>query len=248
MPNKFTKLLELKDISLYHKENIRLKGVNLTVHQGEKIALIGKSGSGKSTLISIANGSLLPNEGEVRWKGNNIKKISRRESSNIGTIWQDLSLIEELNVAQNINCGALGKHNFLWALKNLLGIVDQELCQECLTAVYLPKKAIYSYISKLSGGQKRRVAIARLLRQEPEFVLGDEPFSNLDPLLSKKILDLLINKEKFSSITIPNTMLISLHQINLINNFSRVIGLKDGKIVIDSSIKDINSLNLDWIF
>ena len=243
-----TKLLELKNISLYHKGNIRVKNINLTVSQGEKIALIGKSGSGKSTLISIANGSLLPSEGNVIWKSNNINKISKRESSNIGTIWQELCLIDELNVAQNINVGALGKHNFIWALKNLVGIIDKQLCQDCLKAVHLSEKSIYSYISKLSGGQKKRVAIARLLRQEPEIILGDEPFSNLDPLLSENILHLLLNQRRYNSIKIADTIIISLHQINLINNFNRVIGLKDGNILIDRPIQDIKSSELNWIF
>ena len=243
-----TKLLELKNISLYNKKDIRVKDINITVNQGEKIAVIGKSGSGKSTLISIANGSLTPNKGYVIWKGQNINKISKKESSNIGTIWQDLFLIEELNVAQNINCGALGKQNFIWALKNLLGIIDKKLCQECMAAVYLPEKAIYSYISKLSGGQKKRIAIARLLRQEPEILLGDEPFSNLDPVLSKDILNLLLNQTNYFSIKIPQTIIISLHQINLLNYFDRVIGLKDGEIVIDRPIQSINLSELDWIF
>ena len=243
-----TKLLELKNISHSSKESIRVKDINLTINQGEKIALIGKSGSGKSTLISIANGSLIPNEGDVIWKGSHINNISKIESSKIGTIWQDLSLIEELNVAQNINCGALGKHNFIWALKNLLGVLDKDLCQECLEAVSLPKKTIYSYISKLSGGQKKRIAIARLLRQEPEILLGDEPFSNLDPLLSKNILNLFINQKNYLRIKIPETILISLHQINLINNFNRVVGLKDGEIVIDKEIHNINQSELDWLF
>ncbi len=243
-----TKLLELKNISLYNKDNIRLKDINITVNKGEKIAIIGKSGAGKSTLISIANGSLLPQKGDVIWKGQSINNISKRESSNIGTIWQDLSLIEELNVAQNINCGALGKHNFIWALKNLLGIMEKDLCQECLNAVYLPKKTIYSYISKLSGGQRKRIAIARLLRQEPEIVLGDEPFSNLDPILSNNILTLLIKKKFHRSIKIPETIIITLHQINLINNFNRLIGLKDGEIVIDEPVKDITPSKLDLIF
>jgi len=243
-----TKLLELKNISLNSQENIRVKDINLTINQGEKIALIGKSGSGKSTLISIANGSLIPNQGDVIWKGCDIKNISSIESSNIGTIWQDLSLIKELNVAQNINCGALGKRNFIWALKNLLGVLDKDLCQECLEAVSLPKETIYSYINKLSGGQKKRIAIARLLRQEPEIVLGDEPFSNLDPILSKKILNLFINQKSYLSIKLPETILISLHQINLINNFNRVIGLKDGKIVIDKEIHNINQSEFDWLF
>ena len=243
-----TKLLELKNISHSSKESIRVKDINLTINQGEKIALIGKSGSGKSTLISIANGSLIPNEGDVIWKGSHINNISNIESSKIGTIWQELSLIEELNVAQNINCGALGKHNFIWALKNLFGVLDKGLCQECLAAVSLPKKTIYSYINKLSGGQKKRIAIARLLRQEPEILLGDEPFSNLDPLLSKNILNLFINQKNYLRIKIPETILISLHQINLINNFNRVIGLKDGKIVIDREINKISQSEFDWLF
>ncbi len=243
-----TKLLELKNVSHSSKESIRVKDINLTINQGEKIALIGKSGSGKSTLISIANGSLIPNEGDVIWKGSNINNISNIESSKIGTIWQDLSLIEELNVAQNINCGALGKHNFIWALKNLLGVLDKGLCQDCLAAVSLPKKTIYSNINKLSGGQKKRIAIARLLRQEPEILLGDEPFSNLDPLLSKNILNLFINKKNYLRIKIPETILISLHQINLINNFNRVIGLKDGEIVIDREIHNVNQSEFNWLF
>ena len=243
-----TKILELNNISLYNKNHFRIKDIYLTINEGEKIALIGKSGAGKSTLISIANGSLLPTTGNVIWKGKKIKNISKRESSNIGTIWQDLSLIEELNVGQNINCGALGKNSFLWALKNLLGIIDIKLCEECLSAVSLPKETIYAFISKLSGGEKKRIAIARLLRQQPEILLGDEPFSNLDPLLSKKILKLLLNHENHHTIKIPNTVIISLHQINLINHFDRVIGLKEGKIVIDSQIEDIKSSSLDWIF
>ncbi len=243
-----SKLLELKNISLYNKENIRLKNINLSIHKGEKIALVGKSGSGKSTLISIANGSIAPSEGSVSWKGFYINNISNIESTKIGTIWQDLHLIEGLNVAQNINCGALGKHNFIWALKNLLGILEKNLCLECLEAVSLPKKTICSNINKLSGGQKQRIAIARLLRQEPDILLGDEPFSNLDPILSKQILNLFIHQKNYLSIKIPETIIISLHQINLINNFNRVIGLKDGGVVIDRPIQNISQSEIDWLF
>ncbi len=243
-----TKLLELKNISLFSRGNIRLKNINLSINKSERIAIIGKSGAGKSTLISIANGSIKPSEGEVIWKGNNIKDLSNFESSKIGTIWQNLSLIDEINVGQNINCGALGKHNLIWALRNLLGVLDKDLCHDCLAAVSLPRKTIYSYINKLSGGQKQRVAIARLLRQEPEIVFGDEPFSNLDPMLSKKILDLFINQKNFLSIKIPHTTIISLHQINLINNFNRVIGLKDGEIVIDRPIEGTSESEFNFLF
>ena len=73
-------------------------------------------------------------------------------------------------------------------------------------------------------------------------------FSNLDPLLSKNILNLFINQKNYLRIKIPETILISLHQINLINNFNRVIGLKDGEIVIDREIHNINQSELDWLF
>ena len=79
-------------------------------------------------------------------------------------------------------------------------------------------------------------------------MLRDEPFSNLDPPLSNNILNLFINQKNYLRIKIPETILISLHQIHLIKNFNRVIGLKDGMIVIDSEIHNINQSELDWLF
>ena len=243
-----SKLLELVNISIHDKGKIRLKNINLTIKNNEKIALLGKSGSGKSTLISIANGSLVPTTGSVFWKNKVINKNSNRELSNIGTIWQNLFLIEELNVAQNINCGALGKHSLYWSMRNLWGSIEEELCKNCLNSVELSEKVMYSQLSNLSGGQRKRVAIARLLRQEPEIVLADEPFSSLDPLLSKKILDLFINKKEIYSLKIPDTLLISLHKIELINYFDRVIGIKDGEIVLDRPAKGITNNQLNSIY
>ncbi len=242
------KLLELVNISIYNKERIRLENINLIIKENEKIALLGKSGSGKSTLISIANGSLLPTTGNVFWKGKIISKNSNRELSNIGTIWQNLCLIEELNVAQNINCGALGRRNLYWSLRNLFGSIETELCKTCLNSVQLSENFMYSPLNKLSGGQRKRVAIARLLRQEPEIVLADEPFSSLDPLLSKEILRLFVDQKEIDSIRIPKTLLISLHQTELINNFDRVLGLKDGRIVFDNSAKEITAQKLNSLY
>ncbi len=243
-----SKILELVNVSINNKEKVRLKNINLTIKKNEKIALIGKSGSGKSTLISIANGSLLPTTGNVFWKGKLINKNSNREKSNIGTIWQNLLLIEELNVAQNINCGALGKHDLNWSLRNLFGSIDKELCRTCLNLVQLSEEIMYSQLSKLSGGQRKRVAIARLLRQEPEIVLADEPFSSLDPLLSKKILELFINKKKVDSIRIPETLLISMHQTELINSFNRVIGIEDGRIILDKPSEEITEGQINSLY
>ena len=242
------RLLELVDISIYSQERVRLKNISLTIRENENIALIGKSGSGKSTLISIANGSLLPNKGSVFWKNKNINKHSNRELSNIGTIWQNLYLIEELNVAQNINCGVLGKHNLFWSLRNLFGSIDKEICKNCLNLVELPTGKMYSRINELSGGQKKRVAIARLIRQEPEILLADEPFSSLDPFLSRKILELFTNKKNIYCMRMPKTLLVSLHQTELVKCFDRVIGLKDGEIAFDISTKKITSNQINSIY
>ncbi len=241
-------LLELVNVSCYSEKKIRLKDINLSIKRNERIALLGKSGSGKSTLISISNGSLLPNTGNVLWKGKVINKHSKRELSNIGTIWQNLFLIEELNVAQNINCGALGRHNFIWSLRNLFGSIDKEICETCLNSVQLSNEIIHYQLNRLSGGQRKRVAIARLLRQQPEIVLADEPFSSLDPLLSKKILELFISRKRINSLRIPETLLISLHQTELLNNFDRVIALKNGGVILDTSTRKVTPEQINSIY
>lgn len=183
-----TKLLELKNISHRSKESIRVKDINLTINQGEKIALIGKSGSGKSTLISIANGSLIPNEGDVIWKGFHINNISNIEYSKIGTIWQDLSLIEELNVAQNINCGALGKHNFIWALKKSPRSHRYRFMPRLPSSgLSTQKKTIYSYVNKLSGGQKKKNSNCTSFKTRTRDLAWRRTFLKFRPSIIKKI-------------------------------------------------------------
>ena len=241
-------VLTLKNIELKRGDFFQLKNINLTINQGEKIALLGESGSGKSTLISIANGSLFPSQGEVRWKGMELKCLHRKHRIDIATLWQDLRLVEELNVGQNINVGALGNHGLLWAIRNLITTIDTKSCLSCLKAVSLPKSIISSKISQLSGGQRQRVAIARLLRQPSQLILADEPLSNLDPTLAKAMLKLLIESRTSDSINIPDTCLISLHRPDLIFHFTRIIGLKKGKLVIDVPAKKLTTSSVEMLY
>ena len=242
-----TSLLQLDNISVKDGNEYRLKGIQLSIKVGEKIALLGENGAGKSTLISVANGAIEPDIGQVSWRGILIKHLSNRQRNAIGTIWQDLHLVEELSVAQNVNIGALGRHNLLWALTNLLGTISRDECLKCLKAAGLEIKLLTTSVTKLSGGQRQRVAIARLLRQQAELLLADEPFSNLDPNLVNEAIKLLVKERTLEAINIPSTCLISLHRPDLIKNFTRVIGLKQGEIVLDYPIQkvtpsDINSL------
>ena len=245
-----TSILNLDNVSVHNAFESRLQNINLTIHRGEQIALLGESGSGKSTLIQVCNGSILPSSGKIKWRGAELKNSTQRQRTRIATIWQDLHLVEELNVLQNINIGALGRHSLLWAFRNLIGTIEKETCLICLEATGLDKKLLTKSVQKLSGGQRQRVAIARLLRQQAELLLADEPLSSLDPNLASKILNLLLSKNEMYSIYIPKTCLISLHKEDLIANFSRVIGLKKGEIVIDSSTtiltkSEINSLYMN---
>ena len=241
-------LLHLNNVSVKNENKYRLKGIHLSINAGEKIALLGENGAGKSTLISVANGAIEPDVGHVNWKGVLLKYLSNRQQHTIGTIWQDLRLVEELSVGQNINIGALGRHNLLWALTNLLTIINKDECLRCLEAAGLELKLLTAPVTKLSGGQRQRVAIARLLRQQAELLLADEPFSSLDPNRINEVLNLLLQKRTIKSINIPSTCLISLHRPDLIKHFTRVIGLKAGEIILDSQTKELPHFKINSLF
>ena len=229
-----SKLIEVKNVWLKSLTNTRVKDINISINIGDHIALLGKSGSGKTTLLNIINGSLRPTTGEVILNGKDIRECSDKNMRKIGSLWQDLRLIEELTVGQNINCGALGRRSVGWAIANLFGLIEHRECLKCLNAVGLSNNIVNMNIEKLSSGQKKRVAIARLLRQESDLIVADEPFSNLDPTLITTILNILLGDQIDHSLSIAQSCIVSLHRPELIDKFNRVIGLKDGQIVIDS--------------
>ena len=230
-----TKLLELKDVSLEG----RLSSINLILQNNQKVVLLGRSGSGKSSLIELCNGSQIPDKGLVLWNGIPINNINRVNRALLGTLWQDLRLIEELNISQNINSGALGRKNFLWALRNLLGMVNHDTCIYLMKLVGLDQEIINKSVATLSGGQRQRVAIARLINQHPKFILADEPLSALDPKLSNNILKLLLKYQG---------SLISIHRPDLINYFDRVLGLRKGNLVLDAHPLYITDQTLSWLY
>jgi len=183
-------LIELKDISYKKNGNLILKNINLKINAGEKIALIGKSGAGKTTLISILNKTLRPSNGSIKFFNN--PKNNRNHV--IGTIWQDLRLINELTAEQNVNCGLLGKKSFFFALKNLLNISSFNRAHYCMNLCKIKPSIYSSKLTEISGGQKQRVAIARSLIQEPDILFADELFNNLDPKIIKDIKKLFFLK------------------------------------------------------
>lgn len=168
--------LELKNISRsFGKNRFALSGINFSMQKGEILALLGESGSGKSTLLRIIAGFELPDNGSINLNGKTIcdEKISLHpEKRNIGLVFQDYALFPHLNIEKNIAFGQ--KKN------------PTRTTNEWLELVGLPGMG-KRYPHELSGGQQQRVAIARSLAAEPELLLLDEPFSNLDDSIRSSV-------------------------------------------------------------
>jgi len=242
-------LLELKNISYKYKNNLILNKVNLKINSGEKIALLGKSGSGKTTLISVLNGTIKPTKGEVKLFNKSFDELDRKQKRKITTIWQDLRLIEDLSAEQNVNCGLLAEKSLYFAFKNLLNISSFKKAHKYMQLCRLHKSIYDKKIRKLSGGQKQRVAIARSLIQGSNILLADEPFNNLDPKLITTIKNLLLeNVDKNNTKKSPKTTLVALHRLDLLNDFDKVIGIRDGKIFFNIKRNNLKKIHLEKIY
>ena len=230
-------LLELQGITLAGGGQLRLEAINLRIQPGERVALIGASGAGKSSLLAVANGLIKPNGGTVLWQGAppaKSRRQRRRQQARIGTLWQDLRLIEELTVQQNLNGARLAQWGWPKALLNLLLPLETGRCAAALERVDLDQALLDRPVASLSGGQRQRVAIARLLRQEPLLVLADEPLASLDPRLAEELLSLLLDYTRA-----PRALVMSLHRPDLLGGFDRVVGLRAGRVLFDQPVDQL---------
>jgi phosphonate transport system ATP-binding protein len=220
--------------------------VDLTIAAGERVAILGTSGAGKTTLLSMLNGSLRTTSGEVEVLGSNLANLPparlRAVQRRIGTISQRLDLVEAVRVLHNVNAGRLGRWSAATALATLISSRADPTATEALARVGLPW-AVHERTERLSGGERQRVAIARLLVQNPELVLADEPVSSLDPARAAGILELLGAVER------PVTVVMSLHQPELARRHcTRVIGLRDGRLVFDLPADELGEQVLDNLY
>lgn len=210
-----------------------LEDVSLTVAPGERVVLIGPSGAGKSTLLGLLNGTLAPSQGEVRALGRSLTGLSPKErraiQRRIGTIYQQYQLVESLPVIHNVNAGNLGRWSLGKALLSLAWPLEREQASRALAQVGIAEK-LYARTSSLSGGQQQRVALARVLVQNPEAILADEPIASLDPERGREILDLLVAISQ----QMGKTLVASLHAVEYTrSHFDRAIGLRGGRVLFD---------------
>jgi putative ABC transport system ATP-binding protein len=204
-----------------------LKGIDISIEQGEVIAVVGKSGSGKSTLMHLLALLDTPTGGAVLIDGKNAGKLNRSEvdrlrNSDFGFVFQQFFLNANESVLSNV----------ILPLK-IAGVSSKERNArglEALKAVELDDKA-NSKAKDLSGGQKQRVVIARALINEPKVIFADEPTGNLDTVTGNKIEDLLFRLNKEKGITI----IFVTHDSDLAKRCQRQIVLKDGQILKSGS-------------
>jgi phosphonate transport system ATP-binding protein len=220
--------------------------VDLTVQPGERVAVLGASGAGKSTLLAMLNGSLPPTAGSVEVFGARLAALAparlRAVQRRIGTISQRLDLVNQVRVVHNVNAGQLGRWSSARALAALAWPRADPTVTAALDRVGLPW-AVYERTERLSGGERQRVAIARLLVQEPDLVLADEPVSSLDPARAAGILDLLSVPGR------PVTLVASLHQPELARRHcTRAIGLRGGRLVFDLPVDRLDGSVLDDLY
>ncbi len=214
-----------------------LDAVNLTVRQGEMVALIGASGSGKSTLLRHISGIMAGDRddgsiavmGRTVQQGGRIRRDVRKTRTGVGVIFQQFNLVDRLQVLTNVMLGALGRVP-LWRTSLAMFPEDvRALAFDSLARVGIVEKS-FQRASTLSGGQQQRAAIARALVQKAKVLLADEPIASLDPESSRRVMEILAEVNKKDGMTV----LVSLHQVDYaIRYCPRTVALKQGKIVYD---------------
>ena len=223
-----------------------LQPISVQVAAGEKVALVGPSGSGKSTLLMLLNGTLSPSTGTVRILGKALNSLSgaqrRQQQQKVGTVYQQHQLIDNLSVIHNINAGYLGRWPLWRALWSLIWPQEVEAAQQVLTRLGMGDK-LHARTSRLSGGQQQRVAIARVLVQNPEIILADEPVASVDPARSHDIMQL------FCDLAQQRTLLISLHDTDLAKTYcDRIIGLRQGSSLFDLPAAEVSEAQLTALY
>lgn len=224
-------MLEVKNLKYsYNSEYQALKGVSLKVNKGEMIALLGKNGAGKSTLFLHLNGIYKPDEGQVFIDGEELKydkKSLLKFRQKVGIVFQNPDdQIFAPTVEEDV---AFGPLNLGLSMEEVQDRVEEALARVGMSG--FEKKAPHH----LSGGQKKRVAIAGILAMKPEIMVLDEPTAGLDPQGVVNLSALLdeLNDEGI-------TILISTHEVDLVPNYAnRVFVLVDGELIADGTPKDI---------
>lgn len=225
-----------------------LKSINLTIEQGEFVAIIGLSGAGKSTLIRTINRMHDITEGTLTVDGTDVMtlhgKSLRAFRRRIGMIFQSFNLITRTTVIKNVLTAFVPDMPWWRATFGIFTKDEKLKALDSLDKVGILDKA-FVRADQLSGGQQQRVALARTLAQNPQIILADEPVASLDPVTAKQVMDDFKRINRDMNITV----LINIHHVELALQYaSRVVGIRAGEIVYDGTVENVTQQVLDSIY
>lgn len=222
-------IIQLRQVNIYQGQNLILQDVNLTIHKGEFVYLVGKTGTGKSSLLKTLYGELPLTQGEGTVAGFNLQGLDWKKvpflRRNLGVVFQDFQLLTDRNINENLRF-----------VLRATGWTDHKLMDEKIADV-LEKVGLKSKGFKmpfeLSGGEQQRVDIARALLNSPKLILADEPTGNLDPETSDEIMNLL-----FSISRDYNTAIVmATHDYIVVQKFpARMIRTERGRVLDNATI------------
>jgi phospholipid/cholesterol/gamma-HCH transport system ATP-binding protein len=234
-------IVSIKGLRKSFKDHDVLKGVDLEVRKGENLVVLGKSGSGKSVLIKCLVGLEWPDAGELKLFGRDISTLNYRDLNAIrvktGFLFQNAALYDSMTVRENLSF-PLRQHK-----KEMSREKKTALIMEMLENVGL-SEAVDQMPSKLSGGQNKRIGLARTLILRPELMLYDEPTTGLDTGTSKEISELILRMQKkynISSILITHDMACARMTAD------RIIMLKEGVVVAEGTYEELEKSEDEWI-
>jgi len=224
-----TRLLQMKDIQRYYETPAgivkALDGIDIEIHEGERVILLGPSGSGKTTLLNCLSALDSPTSGSYTFMGsevprNHSEQMTSFRREHIGYVFQFFNLLQDLTVLENI-----------LLIQELSGNKDSQRAKELLKLVGLEAE-VDRFPGEISGGQQQRVAIARSIAKRPSLLLGDELTGNLDTETSQKVMTALVKACEQENIT----AVFVTHDEGLVQYATRVIRIDSGKIISDEKI------------
>ncbi|WP_038057818.1 ABC transporter ATP-binding protein [Thermodesulfobacterium hydrogeniphilum] len=233
-------MINIKDLKKSFDGFEVLRGVNLIIPANQITFIMGQSGTGKSVLIKHIVGLLKPDSGEIWFDNQDITKLSEKElqkiRKKIGFLFQEGALFDSMTVKENVMFPL--KEHFKMSKKEI-----EEKAEELLSVVNL-LEAKDKYPSELSGGMRKRAALARTLALQPQIVLFDEPTTGLDPILQVSIMELIKDlKERYSL-----TCVVISHDVPLAFKFAdRIAFLHQGKILVEGTPEEIKTIDEPFI-
>ncbi len=217
-----------------------LNDINLTLSQGENLAILGKSGTGKSVLIKCLVGLIEPDEGEIIILGQHISELSGKELNvlrkKVGFLFQSAALYDSMTVRENLE----------FPLRVLQKIEKKEIDLKVLEALQNVGLAdvINKMPSELSGGMRKRIGLARTLILNPAIILYDEPTTGLDPITSKEISKLILDMQKKYN----TASIIITHDIECVKiTANRIIIINEGTCVAEGTFKELEKSDDKWV-